>query len=419
MNDVPNAAARPERIFWPFTLLVLLNLANYIDRQALSAVLPLVNAELHLTDAQGGQLGSLFLVSYMLAGLFLGNRLDSWPPWKTLGWTCLFWALTAGTGAFAPGFGFLATTRLLLGVGEAVYVSVAPVLVALLYPEHRRTRMLTIFSLAIPVGSALGFTLGGVLGGAFGWRHSLMITGFGAVPLGLWALSMKEPVRPPAAIETHPFMESIRRLMSDTRYRLIALGGAGATFALGAFALWLPTDLVRRFGFSVGKAGFVSGAVIAGMALLGTMTGGLWAERVERRAPWAIYWIPAGGLFAGAIASLPYFYLPDAGPALASMAVAVLLIFLHTGPTQKALLDRSPVGLAAMGFAFNVFFIHAAGDVWSQPLAGWLSDLAVAKGISSAHALRDALQWVGVPALILGSLFFYWGGRIEKREVAR
>lgn len=405
-------------IAWPFTLLVLLNLANYIDRQTLSAVLPLVNAELGLRDAQGGQLGSLFLVSYMLASLLLASRLDRWPPWKTLGWTCIAWSVTAGTGAFAPGFGFLATTRLLLGVAEAVYVSVAPVLVASLFPEYRRTRMLSIFSLAIPVGSALGFALGGLLGGALGWRHCLMITGFGSIPLGLLALRMAPVSAATGLHEPRPTFAAIRLLVSDTRYTLQAMGGAAATFALGAFALWLPTDLVRRFGFSLGKAGLVSGGVIAGMAIIGTLTGGLVTESLERKSPWAVYWVPAAGLLAGALVSIPYFHLTDALPALVALAASVMLIFLHSGPVQRAILDRSPKGLAAMGFAFNVFFIHAAGDVWSQPLAGWLSDLGVSKGLTPAESLRDALLWIGVPSLAAGSVFFFFGGLIERREKA-
>lgn len=408
---------RPPDAAWTFTLLVLLNLANYIDRQSLSALLPLVNAELGLSDTQGGQLGSLFLVSYMFAGLLLGNRLDALRPWRTLGVTCIFWSTVAGAGAFAPDFTFLATTRLLLGVAEAVYVSIAPVLVALLYPEHRRTRMLSVFSLAIPVGSAMGFALGGVLGEAVGWRVSLMITGFGSIPLGLLALRMAEPEsRPAAASERHPLLPSIARLMRDSRYRAVALGGAAATFTLGAYALWLPTDLVRRFSLPVGTAGILSGGVIAGMSLVGTLAGGLAAERLERKSPWAIYWIPAAGLLMGAFAALPYFFVQSVTPALAALAVSVLLIFVHVGPTQRAILNRSPEGFAAMAFAFNVFFIHAAGDVWSQPLTGWLSDRAVSAGQTPAGALRDALFWVGVPALFAGSFFFFRGGQIERLE---
>lgn len=412
----PGETDQQPPVFWPFTLLVLLNLANYIDRQTLSAVLPLVNQELRLSDTQGGQLGSLFLVSYMLAGLLLGNRLDAWPPWKTLGWTCIGWSAVAGLGAFAPDFRFLATTRLLLGVAEAVYVSVAPVLVAVLFPEYRRTRMLSIFSLAIPVGSALGFAFGGLLGDTIGWRHSLMITGFGSVPLGVWALGMKEPERlKPASDRPPSLVKSIGLLVRDSRYRLIALGGAGATFALGALALWLPTDLVRRFDFSLGKAGVVSGGVIAGMALVGTLSGGLLAEKHEQHKPWMIYWIPAAGMALGAILSFPYFLLESAVPAIFSLAVAVLFVFFHTGPTQRALLDRSPKGLAALGFAFNVFFIHAAGDVWSQPLAGWLSDAGTDRGLPPATALRDALMLVGIPSMLAGALFFGWAGLIERR----
>ncbi len=57
----------------------------------------------------------------------------------------------------------LLITRMFVGVGEAAYGPVAPTIISDLYPVERRGRVLAWFYLAMPVGSALGYTLGGVV----------------------------------------------------------------------------------------------------------------------------------------------------------------------------------------------------------------------------------------------------------------
>ena len=58
----------------------------------------------------------------------------------------------------------------LVGVGEATFVTIAPAYIADFYGKEHRGRVLSIFYLAIPAGTALGYILGGYLGGHYGWR---------------------------------------------------------------------------------------------------------------------------------------------------------------------------------------------------------------------------------------------------------
>ena len=83
----------------------------------------------------------------------------------------------------------------LVGVGEATFVAIAPSFLSDLYPEYRRGRVLSVFYLAIPVGTALGYLLGGALAARWGWRAPFLV---GAVPgalLGLLLLLLPEPER--------------------------------------------------------------------------------------------------------------------------------------------------------------------------------------------------------------------------------
>ena len=62
----------------------------------------------------------------------------------------------------------------LVGIGEATFVTIAPTFVADLFPLPQRGRILGIFYLAIPVGTALGYILGGKMGAAYGWRAAVL-----------------------------------------------------------------------------------------------------------------------------------------------------------------------------------------------------------------------------------------------------
>lgn len=404
-----------------FALLFCLNLANFIDRWSLSSFLPLISRELALTDAQAGSLGSFFLVSLMLASFLLGHRLDPLPRWKTLGVTCILWSLVAGMGAFSPNFAFLGTTRLLLGAAEAVYAAIAPVLVADLFPARVRTRMMAAYALAVPLGSALGFGLGGVLADGFGWRVGLMITGFGSAPLGVLALFMKQGEQSAEERGTGPglpLMKAIKELLKDERYRWILVGSAGTTAALGALGMFLPTDLQRRFELSEGQAGLTSGALLGLTAIVGTMGGGLFVEKREKLRPWLRYDVTAVSLLIGTVLGAGYFFGPNLTVALCFLALSIIFVFVHVGPVQRAIVEQSPAHLRAWGFAFNVFAAHAIGDVWSQPVTGWLSDLGVAAGLTPAAAMRDALAMVAMPAFALAAVAFWRGGKVERRVAA-
>lgn len=404
-----------------FALLFCLNLANFIDRWSLSSFLPLISRELALTDAQAGSLGSLFLVSLMMASFLLGHRLDPLPRWKTLGVTCILWSCVAGMGAFSPNFAFLGSTRLMLGAAEAIYSAIAPILVADLFPSRVRTRMMAAYALAVPLGSALGFGLGGVLADGYGWRVGLMITGFGSAPLGVLALFMREGEHPEGARpagHAMRFAQAIKELLKDERYRWILLGSAGTTAALGALGMFLPTDLQRRFLLSEGQAGIVSGALLGLTAIVGTMGGGFFVEKREKTRPWLRYDVTAISLAIGTALGAGYFFSSDLVVALGFLALSIVFIFVHVGPVQRAIIEQSPSHLRAWGFAFNVFLAHAIGDVWSQPVTGWLSDLGVAAGLSPASAMRDALAMVAMPSFALAAIAFWRGGRVERREAS-
>ena len=150
------------------TLLLAINLFNYIDRYVLASVLPTLKQEFLAGDPnQNGKAGlwtTAFLISYMFTAPIFGWLADRFSRWILIGTSVALWSLASGWSGLATSFGVLLCTRLFVGIGEAGYGPAAPTIIADLYPLKTRGRVLAWFYVAIPVGSALGYAYGGATG---------------------------------------------------------------------------------------------------------------------------------------------------------------------------------------------------------------------------------------------------------------
>src|SRR4051794_35910442 len=192
------------------SLLLAINLFNYIDRQVLSAVLPLLELDADLFDPTDrwldfklGLLTSAFLVSYTLLSPVFGWFGDRSRRWLVVGVGVTIWSFASGASGLATGFIMLLMTRCLVGIGEAAYGPVAPSMLSDMYPVKVRGQIMSYFSLAIPVGSALGFVIGGIVSGQFGWRAAFLVTLIGLIP-AILCFFMREPPRPHLATTAEP-----------------------------------------------------------------------------------------------------------------------------------------------------------------------------------------------------------------------
>src|SRR4051812_10302865 len=150
------------------SLLLAINLFNYIDRYVLAACEPEIGKAFFGDAAheassleKTGLLATVFLISYMGTAPGFGWLAVRMSRWVLVGASVLLWSLASGGAGLAGTFSLLLITRAFVGVGEAGYGPAAPTIISDLYPIERRGRVLAWFYLAIPVGSALGYALGG------------------------------------------------------------------------------------------------------------------------------------------------------------------------------------------------------------------------------------------------------------------
>src|SRR5271169_2763279 len=212
-------------------LLTALNFLNYIDRNVLFAVQPLIQKEFALSDEQVGFLTSAFFVCYMIAAPLIVPLADRFPRKRIMAAGAFVWSLATLLSAVTHTYNELLLRHVIVGIGEATFVAISPALLADLYPERIRGRVMGLFYLATPVGSALGFIVGGYLGHHYGWRAPFMICGIPGFFLGLAVLALREPVRGASDhLADTAERGSIRGLARNKAYWTITLGAAMMTF---------------------------------------------------------------------------------------------------------------------------------------------------------------------------------------------
>ena len=385
-------------------VLTLVNLFNYLDRYIVPALAEsLRQSPLHPTDAQIGLFISAFLIVYTVTAPVFGRAGDRGRRPRLLGLGVLIWSVATAAGGLVRSVFQLVLARAAVGVGEAAYGTVGPSLLADYYPRSSRGRAFSVFFLAIPVGSALGFVVGGLVDHRWGWRAAFFVAGGPGLALAWLASRLWDAPRGRhdggGAAGPLALRPALRALAANGRFRRVVLGYAAYTFALGGVAAWMASFLERVRGLpkTAATAGF--GGVVVLTGLVGTAMGGWLGDRWLRRTPAA--YLRLSGL--ATIVAAPLFALALIAPRPAvfwpAMIGAQLLMFASTGPINSEIVNVVDPGIRATAVAVSVFTIHALGDCWSPLLVGWLSDRTT---------LGTAVLVLPLAAAI-GGLIWLWG----------
>jgi predicted MFS family arabinose efflux permease len=389
---------------YALALLLAVNLLNYVDRQALYAVFPLIKADLNLSDTGLGFLGSAFMFCYMLAAPLFGRLGDRGNRARLAAGGLAVWSLATMLSGLSGSYRMLLAARSLVGVGEASFGTVSPGLLSDYFPRESRGRMLSLFFIAIPVGSALGYILGGQLGQAFGWQTAFLLVGLPGLFLALPLYFLNDPRLNDLQAESRrpePLLSELIHFLKNRTYVHATLSMAAMTFALGGLAQWAPSFLNRSFGLEVARGNTLFGVITVGAGIVGTLSGGWLGDYFQRRSATGYLYVTAVGFLLGAPLMLLALTTSNLTICLAAIFGAELFLFLNTGPLNTVLVNVVSPGRRAMGFAINIFAIHALGDAISPAIIGSLSDQW---GLSRALLITPL-------AVLVAAGFAFWGGR--------
>lgn len=394
-------------------LLLAVNLLNYIDRQVLFAVFPLIKSDLHLSDTALGFLGSAFMLSYLLFAPLFGWLGDHWSRTRLAAGGLVVWSLATALAGFAPGYRTLLAARATVGVGEASFGTVSPGLISDFFPKERRGKILAWFYVAIPVGSALGYLLGGVLGQRYGWHAAFLLVGVPGLLLAVPLALLRTPPRggddaAPSDTKGDVF-GGYAALFRNRSFVCNTLAMAAMTFAIGGLAQWIPSFLHRVHSLDVARGNTLFGATTVLAGILGTLAGGWLGDRWQKRSGKGYLLVSGWGFLIGAPFAVWAILAPGLTGCMSAIFIAEFFLFLNTGPLNTVILNVTNPAVRAMAFAVNIFFIHALGDAVSPSVLGWLSD---------QWDLRSALL-ITPGAMVLAGLLCFVCGRFVVQDMAQ
>jgi MFS transporter, Spinster family, sphingosine-1-phosphate transporter len=408
-------------------LLTGLNLLNYIDRYIVSAVLermqaPVAEGGLDLSNTQGGLLATAFLLGYFLTSPLFGARADKGSRKGLIALGVAIWSIATAATGLAHSFWTLLAARVIVGVGEASYATLAPTIIDDLTPPDRKNRALAIFYLAIPVGSALGFLTGGFIQARWGWRYAFFIAGGPGMVLALLCLAIAEPPRKLREAKGK-LVDGLRTMAKIPLFRRAVLGYCAYTGAVSAFAYWAPKYIARHYympqlsaQLAVKHADYYFGVITVVAGALGTVIGGRWADRslagqpageafddpANKRAINTLLRICAIGMVVAAPLAAVAFAMPTPILFFVCAFFAEIGLFLSTSPVNAIGLRAVPPELRASAMAGMIFAIHLFGDLWSPSLLGILNDV-----------LLSTVAMMSVPLVFALSAYLWWPRRRE------
>jgi MFS family permease len=413
MSQSPAHASRLATPRAALILLLAINLFNFVDRQVLAAVVEPIQKDLHATNEQMGRTATAFLLSYMLLSPIFGALADRVSRWLLVAIGVALWSLASGATGLASSYTALLITRCFVGVGEAAYGPVAPTLLSDMYPVARRGQILSIFYIAIPVGSALGYVLGGAVAERLGWRWAFYLVVPPGLLLAAMSMFMPEPRRGAADSKPKPNRRATwpdyLALLKNRSYVLDTLGLAAMTFAVGGIGFWMPTYIEKT-----GQAGslksinLIFGLIVVVSGLFATLAGGWAGDRLRSRFPGAYFLVCGIGMLVGFPLFLIMIYVPFPY-AWIFLFLSVFCLFFNTGPGNAIMANVTHPSIRATAFALNILVIHSLGDAISPMLIGAVAD---------HWSLRAGFLLVSA-TMVLGGVLWLWGARYLEEDTAR
>jgi MFS family permease len=330
----PAEAAPPKRYrYYVLAILVLVYTLNFLDRQVLGILVKPIKAELGLSDSQVGLMaGFAFVVLYATLGVPIAYLADRGSRRRIMTWALALWSAFTAVCGFTHNFIQFCLARVGVGIGEAGGVAPAYSMISDYFPKEQRARALSVYSLGIPIGSALGILAGGLIAQKINWRAAFMIVGcVGIVVAPIFRATVKDPkrggwdVKPVAtAVPAVRFMDVFDIVSKKSSFWLLAFGSAASSVCGYGVAFWLPSFFMRSLHLSLVETSWYYAAIALVGGGLGILGGGVMADRMGKlnRAAYPI--IPAIAFMI----ALPCFF---AAFHLSSPLAAFPLFLIPTG----------------------------------------------------------------------------------------
>lgn len=365
--------------YYALGLLTFVYVMNFLDRQIIYLLFPLMKKEMAFTDTQLAVLGGTsFAIFYTLLGIPFGRLADKTSRTKLIAIGLAIWSLFSGLTGFAEGFWSLFFCRVMVGIGEATLGPAAISLLADYFPPQKRATVSSVYSMGIAVGAGFAALAGGYLS-QFGWREAFYIVGFPGVIFAVLVFLLREPPRTKTIVsnkENFVSAEDWKRLLSNRAFIFLCLGYAFLGLATNNISIWGASFFSRLYNVSLANYGYWAGIFTLAAGIPATLFGGAIADWFRRRRN-------GGRMFYGMILSL--ISIPCWLTALFSenfyliIPAGFILLFAALAWLGAAAADATEIaGANLRGLAVAIYFfaVNIAAYLIGAPLIGKLNDLA-------------------------------------------
>ena len=354
----------------------------YVNRFNYSPMIPLLKADLDISNAQAGWLMALFFISYTLFQLPSGFMGDRFGPRKVLTWGAVISITGNLIFSQATSFGILSLGQLANGLGQSMGWTSSLKMIVSWFPRSRRATAIGLFATCVTVGSSVGIRLSGLLGDQLGWRSSFIIPPvlMAMVAMIFWFVVKDNPnEKGLPGFDDEIYLE--RQIENDPRSRLsmvlsnrilwsVALVYFCFVYVQFGCLVWIPAFLKEGYAMSVDRASTISALGLLPGVFASPLAGFLSDHYFEgRRKPLIFIGMVVLALSAFLLSRDVSITLATGLLAIVGLMIIMPDVLLAAYPSD--ILSRK---LSATGMGFLTTFTSTAGII-TTPLSGKIIDL--------------------------------------------
>ncbi|MCP3732736.1 MFS transporter [Sphingomonas sp. MG17] len=378
-----DAHMSPQAAYWALFVLTAVYALNIADRYILSTLIEPIRHEFQLSDSALGLVTGVGLaIFYVTAGIPLGVLADKVNRRRMILAALTAWSVMTALCGMAQNFWHLLIARTGVGVGEAGGTPPSQSLMADYFPPERRALAASLFSLGVPIGSAVGGIVAASVAEVHGWRSALLVAAAMSIPVVLLVLTLKEPRRgrfdPQPTTGDAPtgvgLRTTLRFILGNNAVFHVIAGATVATFSGMGLVWWSPAFLARSHGMSVGDAGVQIGLMNGIGGTIAMLASAAFMIVLARRptAALATFLAVITGMIT--IPAVTAHAVSDRQIALINLWLLIALANIYIGPTLALLNNLFPPTMRATAVAIVLFTANIANLVIAPQGIGFLSD---------------------------------------------
>ena len=436
----PNAATgdggaepwpRPAIGWYAVGVLTIAYVLSFIDRSIIALLVGPIRADLGVSDTQLSLLqGFAFAIFFTTLGIPMALLADRLNRRNIIAAGIVFWSAATMLCGLAKSYGQLFLARVGVGVGESVLSPSVYSMISDLFPPQRLGRALAVYTVGAFAGAGLAFLIGGAVIGTVSsgasyslpligelrpWQLVFLIVGLPGLPIALWVMTLREPLRRGASGSAAPpsLRAALAALLSHMRrnrqtYVAHLLGFSLLGVVFNGTMAWFPAYLTRVFEVPPARSGFWIGSLLLVFGTLGVLVGGWLTDRGRQNGQ--LDSSMRVGLWS-ALCALPF----CVGTTLTSSFTLCLIGFaglmfftsMPYGAAATAIQLVTPARMRATASSLYLCCLNLIGLGGGSTLVAlftdflFRSDLAVGKSLALANGIVAPLAalvlWWGLP----------------------